>query len=131
VPALTLSRYEFAPVEVDACNRTFLDVPDPIRRVTRPSDLRAVAGDTDTLFGFAWRAYEDLNDPEQDIRPTSFWDVIAQINNLIDPLPLYDDQDLTVPSGTVLRIPDVDALIGEIRVPPPFFQGSSPGRLSS
>ena len=121
MPATRLSRYEFAAVEVDSCGRTFLDVPDPISRSVRSSDLRGISGETDTLFGFAWKAYRDLLDREQDIRPTSFWDVIAQMNNLIDAVPVYEEGRLTLVPGTDLRVPSIEVLLGEIRVPPPFY----------
>ncbi len=122
VPAARLSRYEFAPIEVDTCGRVFLDVPDPIPRVVRPSDLRAMPGQGDTLFGVAWKAYRDLLDREQDIRPTSFWDVIAQVNNLIDARPILVNGDLTLEPGKVLRVPNIENLTSEIRVPPAFFE---------
>lgn len=124
MPAVRLSRYEFAPVEVDSNGRTYLDVPDPISRKVRSDDRRGVAGQADTLFGFAWKGYRQLLDPEQDIRPTSFWDVIAQVNNLIDAIPVLEDGEITLEPGLVLRVPSTEVLLGEIRVPPPFYEGS-------
>lgn len=123
--ATRLSRYEFAPVEVDDQNRTFLDVPNPIPRVLRSDDLRTITGEGETLRHVAWRAYRDLNDPdEEDLRPTSFWDVIAEVNLLIDAVPVLEG-DTKIPTGTVLRIPNTENLLGEIRVPPAFYERST------
>ena len=121
MPAARLSRYEFAPTEVDSCQRKFLDVPDPIPRVTRQSDLKLTTGEGDTLFGVAWKAYRKILNREQDIRPSGFWDVVAQVNNLIDARRVFLEGTLLVEPGTVLRVPNIENLIGEIRVPPLFF----------
>ena len=123
MPATPLSRYEFAPVEVDECGRTFLDVPDPITPRSRPSDLRTTSVQGDIPHVFAWRAYRSMLDPDpvRDLRPTRFWDVVAEYNGLIDAVPFLEGEGLVIPNGTSIRVPDVDVLLGEIRVPPPFF----------
>jgi len=99
----------------------FLDVPDPIARVVRSTDIRGIAGETDSPFTLSWKAYRELLDREQDIRPTGFWDVIAQVNNLIDAVPVLESGTVNIEPGTVVRIPNIEALMGEIRVPPLFF----------
>jgi len=117
VPAVRLSRYEYAPVEQDECGRLFLDVPDPIARTSRLDDARILTGEGDTIFALAWRAYESTLDREQDIRPTGFYWVIAQMNDFVDL-----DQVLSIPNASRVRVPSVQTLVGDILVPPRFFE---------
>lgn len=114
MPVVRFSRYEFANVHQDECGRTFIDVPDPLPKRIRRDDARIQVGLGDTLHTLAWRAYEAVKDEEQDIRPTSLFDVIAQNNDVVDA-----DQPLS--PGTIVRIPSVRAVLEEIRVSPPFF----------
>lgn len=114
MPAPRLSRYEFAPVEVDEQGRPFLDVPEPPARVSRNDDSRPIVGEGDDLFTVAWRAYKAMLDPEQDVRPTGFFWVVAQFNDVLDAAaPLAQ--------GRRLRVPSVEALNSEVLVPPRFF----------
>jgi len=117
MPATQLSRYEFAPVETDDDGNVFLDVPDPIKKVVRADDLRTVVTEGDTLHTLAWRAYKALKDTEKDIRPTAFFDVIAQANDIVDAVEKLEN-------GSRLRIPSAATVIGEIRTPPAFFSRS-------
>jgi len=111
VPATRLSRYEFAPVHEDEDGRTFFDVPDPLRRIVRKDDARVIVAAGDTVHRIAWRAYRVMIDPEQDIRPTSFFDVVAQMNDVVDVTePLEPDK--------IIRVPSIQALVGEIRASP-------------
>jgi len=109
VAAVRLTRNEFAPVERDEEGNLFLDVPDPIPVVPRPDDLRRTIQDGDTVFSLAWLAYRTTLNVEQDIRPTGFYDVIAQVNGVVDVTE-------PLPTGKVFRIPSVQALTGAIRV---------------
>lgn len=122
MPAVRLSRYEFAPVEEDDHGRTYLDVPDPLPRRVRSDDLRFVVGDSDNLWSVAWRAYEALLDREQDIGPSRFFWVIGEINDIVD-------GRAPIPAGTVLRIPSIRSLTEEILVPPRFFTASRAGEV--
>ena len=114
MPAVRLSRYEYAPVHQDEHGRLFLDVPDPIPRRNRNDDTRAIIGHGDTLYALAWRAYRETLDREQDIRPTGFFWVIAQLNDVVD--ATVDPE-----AGTVFSIPSVQSLVGEILAPPKFY----------
>ena len=117
MPALPLSRYEFADVHVDDDGRTFFDVPDPISRRMQPDDSRTTIGQGDTSESLAWRFYRALLDPELAIRPAGFFWVIAQFN---------DVTDATIPleSGVIMRAPSIQRLQGEITAPPQFFSGN-------
>ncbi len=118
MPAVRLSRYEFAPVETDECDRIFLDVPPPpTKEVLLRNPDRVVVGEGDTVFTIAWRVYTDLLDREQDIRPTSFYDVICHANDIVDPT-----EPLEI--GRILFIPSIQTIVGDVRVPPPFFFSS-------
>lgn len=114
MPAVRLSRYQFAAVHVDECGRKFLDVPDPISRRNRRTDITVIVGEGDSLFALAWRAFREMLDREQDIRPSGFYWVIGQINAVVDPTE-------PLPIGKSIRIPSVDVLNGEILAPPRFF----------
>lgn len=119
MPPCRLSRYEYAPVELDADGRPFLDVPVPVpKSILLRGAARVVVGEGDTLWTIAWRYYKDLLDRSQDVRPTSFFDVIGQANDVVDafaPLEL----------GRTFFVPSVEVLLGEVRVPPTFYRRSS------
>lgn len=114
MPAPKLSRYEFSPVEQDSAGRFYLGVPDPKPKgvlVRGASPHKVVA--SDTLHSLAWVAYQDLLNPEQDVRPTSFFDVIGRANSVVDPTQ-------PLPVGSIFQIPTVEVLLGDDRVPPAF-----------
>lgn len=116
MPAVRLSRYEFADVHEDACGRKFLDVPDPIPRRVRRDDRRTIAGEGDTVFAVAWRAFRATLDREQDVRPSGFYWVIAQVNGIVGLAGV-----ITVEKGATLRVPSVENLLGEVLVAPAFY----------
>ena len=111
MPGLRWTRYEFATPYRDEDGRLFLDVPDPVKVESRSDDGRVQVASGDTLWTIAWRAYRSLLDPEQDVRPSGFWWVIAEANGIVDPT------DDLVP-GTWLVVPSVEALVGEILTGP-------------
>ena len=114
MPALPLSRYEFASVHEDECGRTFLDVPDPISRRVDRDDLRKTIGSGDELGSLAWNLYKATLDPRLDVRPSSFFWVIGEFNDVVDAT-----EDL--PVGKIFRAPSLQRLVSEITVAPPFF----------
>lgn len=107
-----LSRYEFANTFVDEKGRKYLDVPDPISKaiLRRGASLRTVQ-ESDTLWSLAWLAYEPLLDTEQDIRPTSFFDVIGDANDIVNPLA-------PLPTKSTFYLPTIEVLQGDVRVRP-------------
>lgn len=116
MPAVRLSRYEFAPVQTDENGRTFLDVPEPVKLSVRFDDIRHTVSVGDTLFNLAYRYYLPMlnTNPNEDVRPSGFWWVIAEANGIVDPT-----DDLKI--GTELRIPGLRTLENEILAPPPFL----------
>ena len=115
MPALRLSRYEFAAVEKDDCGRPFLDFPRPLTIGSRSDDGRPQVGEGDSLFTLAWKAWRDTLDYEQDVRPSGFFWVIGELNVILDaaaPLKV----------GQRLRVPSTSTLDTEILAPPPFFE---------
>lgn len=114
MPAVRLSRYAFANAFVDELGRVFLDVPDPISKgvLCRGASRRTVL-ESDTLWTIAWAAYESLLDREQDIRPTGFFDVIGDANDVVDPIA-------PLPAGRTFFVPTIEVLLGDVRVRPPF-----------
>ncbi len=114
MPALPLSRYEFASVEEDECGRTFLDVPDPISKRVDRDDLRTVIGKGDEVGSLAWKFYKATLDPRLDVRPSSFFWVVAQFNDVVDVTE-------ELPIGRIFRAPSLQRLVSEITVAPPFF----------
>ncbi len=118
MPALRLSRYEYASVEVDSEGRKFLDVPDPITKRNFGDDQFFTVGEDATLFQLSWKAYRSAHDPEQDVRPSGFFWVVGEANDVVDAAA-------TLQAGKSYRVPSVESLFGEVLVPPPFFsQGS-------
>lgn len=119
VPAVRYSRYEFAPVHQDELGRTFLDVPDPLPKRVRRDDIRVVSGAGDTLHSMAWRAYKSLLDTsEQDVGPSRFYWVVGENNGIVNPTK-------ELPLGSLVRIPSLESLVGEILVAPRFFARNS------
>jgi hypothetical protein len=114
MPAVRLSRYEFANVFKDEKGRLFLDVPDPTSKdVLLRGASRRAARAVDTLWSLAWAEYQALLDREQDIRPTSFFDVVGLANDIVDPVaPIAD--------GKVVLLPSAEVILGDVRIPPPF-----------
>ncbi len=112
---VTWSRYEYAPVHQDADGNLFLDVPDPVDPGPRIDDDRKLVAEGDTLWTLAWRKYRAVLDREQDVRPSGFWWVIAEVNKVVDPF-----EPLT--PGTYVMLPSVEALFGEILTPPDYYE---------
>jgi hypothetical protein len=122
---VSLDRDEFANVNKDDQGRLFLDVPDPTpKAVLLRGATRRVASQGDTLWSLAWVAYQSLLDPEKDIRPTSFFDAIAEANDIVDPLA-------ELPFGKVVFLPSVEVLLGEFRAPPAYLPttAAAPGEI--
>lgn len=113
-----LSRYEFADVHQDAQGHVFLDVVPPVpKSVILRGAAQKVLRDGDTLWSLAWLAYQQILDREQDIRPTSFFDVIADANDVVNPIaPL---STYLQPKQSVFFLPTLEVLLGDVRVPPP------------
>lgn len=114
MPPVRLSRYEFSSIHKDECDRLFAHAPDPIPKVISPDDAVIIAGEGDTLFTIAFRAYLSLLDRESDIRPSGFYWVVAEANNILDPMA-------KITPGTRIRVPSIPFLQTEVLAPPPFF----------
>ena len=123
MPAVRLSRYEFAPVERDECARTYLDVPDPLPRQQYGDDKRVLVAEGDTLHRIAWDSYKAMLDrsPDQDVGPSRFFWVVGELNDRVD---LEDHARLLDAHGTFFRVPSVATLQGEFLVPPRFYSTS-------
>lgn len=122
--AVSLDRDEFANVFKDELGRTFLDVPDPVpKAVLLRGASRRVSQGGDTLWSLAWAAYQALLDPEKDIRPTSFFDAIAEANDVVNPLA-------PLPAG-VIFLPSIEVVLGELRAPPAYLPSTAaaPGEI--
>lgn len=113
---LRYTRNEYAPAATDPQGRTFLHVGAPLSKQTLLRGARRyVVREGDTLWTIAWAAYREVLDQEQDLRPTSFFDVIATANDIVDPLaPLAE--------GSIMFIPSIEILFSEVRVPPVFYR---------
>lgn len=112
------SRYEFAQPHEDEDGNLFLDVPEPISMERRPGERRHTVGEGDTLWTLSWRAFKEMLDPgEEDVRPSGFWTVIAELNDVVDPLE-------SLPNGKVMRVPGVEGLL-DVLAPPRFYQSST------
>lgn len=114
MPALKLSRYEFATPHTDEDGNTFLDVPDPISKRSDADDFRMTIGSGDTLHSLAWKLYKATLNKKRDVRAVNFYWVIAEFNDVVDAT-----EDL--PLGATFRAPSLARLVGEITVPPPFY----------
>lgn len=118
VPGLRFSRLEFATPHQDEDGNLFLDVPDPIARRPSRRDKRVPVGTGDDLHKVAARAFRAMLDPEQDVGPSRFFWVIAQLNDVVDvTLPLAE--------GDRLRVVSIQTLTGEILVRPAFSRRST------
>ena len=114
MPALPLSRYEFASVHQDEQGRTFLDVPDPISRRPDRNDGRVTLGEGDSLESLAWSSYLPTLDRNLDIRPSGFFWVIGQFNDVVDATE-------RLPTARTFRIPGIQRLSSEITASPQFY----------
>lgn len=103
-----LSRLEFGTIHEDEFGNAYLDPPDPIDRSVKGDDLEFVAGDGDTLFSVAYRAYLSTLDIELDIRPSGFYWAIAQMNDITEV------SDGKLEPGQVIRVPSVVRLERDI-----------------
>lgn len=115
---LSYSRYEFTTPHEDDEGRMFLAVPDPISKEPNDDENQVIVGEGDDLFTIAWRAYMEMLNTEIDLRPTGFFWVIAQMNDIVDaaaPLEV----------GSTLRVPGIETLQGEILDAPVGFTTSS------
>jgi len=117
VPGTRNSRYEFANLHQDSDGNFFLDVPAPVTRAAFPDDAQVMVGEGDTLHSIAWQAYKRMLQrgtlADVDVGPSRFFWVIGQINGIVD-------ATAKLANGTILRVPSVQTLVGEILVPPPF-----------
>lgn len=117
MPALPLSRYEFAEVHQDELGRTFLDVPDPISKRLDRDDFRTIIGQGDTLGSLAWKFYKATLDRRLDVRAVNFFWVVAEFNDVVDATE-------ALPIAKTFRAPSLQRLQGEITVPPQFFSAN-------
>ena len=118
MPAVSMSRYEFSPTEVDDLGRKFLDVQFGWTRERFPDDSNPVVAQGDTLFSFSWLAYEEALDPEEDVRPSGWWWVLAYLNDIVDAL-------VPLGLGSRVRVPELEDLTGTILEPPQFRNNPS------
>ena len=83
------SRYNWSVRYIDSKNGDFFGTRQPLKLREHPSDLFHVVTDADSkrIDLIAWRYYRDVN----------LWWVIAEFNNISNPLE--------IPTGTTLRIP--------------------------
>lgn len=115
MPATRGSRYEYVAVYQDPQGRLYTDVPTPMDKTVLLRDAsRYIAKAGDTPWSIAWKFYKATLDREQDFRPTSFFDVICQANDILDPFA-------RIVEGKIILVPRLEVIQGEIRVPPPFF----------
>lgn len=113
MPLVRFSRYEFCDVHTDDKGRIFLDVVPPVpKNILLRGAARRTVQDGDTLWSLAWLGYQHILDREQDIRPTSLFDVVADANDVVDPLA-------PLPVGTIFFLPTLETVYGDVRVPPP------------
>ena len=83
------SRYNWSVRYIDSKNGDFFGTRQPLKLREHSSDLFHVVTDADSkrIDLIAWRYYRDVN----------LWWVIAEFNNISNPLE--------IPTGTTLRIP--------------------------
>jgi hypothetical protein len=118
MPAVRLSRYEYAAVHRDPEGRTYLDVPHPPSKATLLRGAnRKIAVQGDTLWTLAWKAYRSILDRSNDqgVRPTGFWWIIGLANDIVDPF-----EEIT--EGTAIFIPTLEVIYGDVLVPPAFYR---------
>lgn len=118
MPPVKFSRYEFADVHEDEEGRLFLDFPEPVSRRRRGDDQSYVIGQGEDLWSVAWRQFRDSLDPQIDLRPSGFWWVVAELNDVVD--PINEPPDL----GARLRAPSLETLFSRILTPPQFFSNN-------
>ena len=105
MPVVAGSRYQYSDVHTDELGRLFGDVPAPATKRKFPDDVGVTIGEGDTLHKLAWSRFLSKLDPSKDIRPTTWWYLIGEINGVIDPLQ-------PLPTGEVFRLPSVEVLDG-------------------
>ncbi len=115
MPVVSGSRYQFVGVHTDERGRLFGDVPDPATKRKFPDDAVVTIGEGDTLHQLAWARFRAKLDPAKDIRPTTWWYLIGEINGVTDPLQ-------PLPAGEVFRLPSVEVLDGVYLIAPRFFR---------
>lgn len=116
MPATRLSRYEYASIHQDECSRLYLDVPEPVvLKRSKNEDILYFVSQAESLHNLAFRFYKDMlvTNPLREIRPSRFYWVIAQANDIIDPTAELE-------AGTQLLIPGLGVLNEEILSPPPY-----------
>ena len=86
------SRYNWSVLYVDSKNGDFYGTRQPLRLREDETDLFHTVTDADSkrIDLIAWKYYRDV----------SLWWVIAEFNNIFNPLE--------IPTGTTLRIPAYD-----------------------
>ncbi|MBR0258488.1 MAG: LysM peptidoglycan-binding domain-containing protein [Synergistaceae bacterium] len=84
-----MSRYDWSVLYVDAKNGDFYGTRQPLRLREHSSDTFHTVSDTDSkrIDLIAWKYYRDV----------SLWWIIAEFNNISNPLEILP--------GTTLRIP--------------------------
>lgn len=86
------SRYNWSVEYIDSKNGDFFGTRQPLNLREDASDLFYTVSDCDRIDLIAYKYYGDVR----------LWWVIAEFNNIINPLELY--------AGTVLRIPTYDRI---------------------
>jgi len=83
------SRYNWSALYLDSKNGDFFGTRQPLNLREDPSDMFHIVTDADSkrIDLIAWKYYKDVN----------LWWVIAEFNNIGNPLE--------IPAGTTLRIP--------------------------
>lgn len=124
--AVHFSRYEFVPVAQDIAETIrpgiaaiFLDVPYPTPKKTLLQDApRVSSGAGESPWSLAWKLYNSIVDYEQDIRPTSLFDVVCNANDILDP-------NAPIPTNAPLLLPRLDVIQSSVRIAPPFYQANT------
>lgn len=86
------SRYNWSVYYIDPKNGDFYGTRQPLNLRKHASDFFHVVSDVDRIDLIAYKYYRDVK----------LWWVIAEFNNITNPLELH--------SGTVLRIPTYDRI---------------------
>jgi len=87
-----MSRYDYSVLYVDEKNGDFYGTRQPLKLREHESDMFHVVTDADCrrIDLIAWKYYRDVR----------LWWVIAEVNNINNPLE--------IPAGTTLRIPSYE-----------------------
>lgn len=86
------SRHQWSVYYIDAENGDFYGTRQPLKLREHSSDLFHVVSDVDRIDLIAYKYYHDVR----------LWWIIAEMNNILNPLELI--------SGTTLRIPSYDRI---------------------